>query len=104
MPQPFDLILTEEARSDLDAITDARTYRAIARKIDGLASEPDKQGKALGGDLKDYRSVRAAGQRFRVVYQVGMLEGVVTVVVIGIRKANDKRDAYRIASRRLGKG
>ena len=45
--------------------------------------------------------VRAAGQRYRVVYQVALLEGVVTVVVVGIRKEGDRRDAYRVASKRL---
>lgn len=103
MPGLFDLIITDEAHGDLDAITDTRTYQAISRKIDGLMLEPDKQGKPLSGDLADYRVVRAAGQRYRVVYQVATLESVVTVVVVGIRKEGDKRDVYRMASKRLGK-
>jgi mRNA interferase RelE/StbE len=103
MPERFDIIITDEAQADLDTITDRKTYGAIERKIDGLESEPDKQGKTLGKDLADYRSVRAAGQCYRVIYHVAMLEGVVTVVVIGIRKGGDKRDAYRVASKRLGR-
>lgn len=102
MPDQFDIILTEAAQSDLDGVQDTRTYRAIESKIDELTTEPDKRGKALTGSLSDYRVVRAAGQRYRVVYQVAALEGVVTVVVIGIRKEGDKRDVYRIAGRRLG--
>lgn len=47
-------------------------------------------------DLKGFRNVRAAGQCYRVLYRVGVLGGVVTVAVVGIRKAGDKRDAYRI--------
>ncbi len=31
-----------------------------------------------------------------------MLEGVVTVVVVGIRKEGDKKDVYRVAGKRLG--
>lgn len=102
MPDQFDIILTVDARADLEGVTDKRSYAAIESKIDELATEPDKRGKALLGSLSEYRVVRAAGQRYRVVYQVAMLEGVVTVVVIGIRKEGDKRDAYRIAKRRLG--
>ena len=100
MTSQFDIILTPEAQADLEGITDNRTYAAIESKIDELATEPDKRGKALSGSLSDYRVVRAAGQRYRVVYQVAMLEEVVTVVVVGIRKEGDKRDAYRVASKR----
>lgn len=103
MAKTFDVIITDKAQSDLNTISDTRTYQAITRKIDALELEPDKQGKPLGKDLADYRAVRAAGQRYRIIYQVGVLEGVVTVVVIGIRKEGDKRDAYRIASKRLGR-
>ncbi len=92
------------AEADLDAITDMRTRKAVIRKTFDLSTEPDKQGKALGRDLGDYRVVRAAGQRYRVVYQIASLEGVVTVVVVGIRKEGDKKDVYRVASKRLGKG
>lgn len=102
MPDTFDVILDAAAQADLDGISDNRTYTAIENKLDELATEPDKRGKALLGSLSDYRVVRAAGQRYRIVYQVAALEGVVTVVVIGIRKEGDKRDAYRIARRRLG--
>lgn len=102
MPDTFDIILDAAAQADLEGISDNRTYTAIESKIDELATEPDKRGKALQGSLAEYRVVRAAGQRYRVIYQVALLEGIVTVVVIGIRKEGDKRDAYRIAKRRLG--
>ena len=101
MPERFEVIVDKLARADLDAITDARTYEAISRKIYALELEPDKQGKQLRRGLADYRVVRAAGQRYRVIYQIAMLENIVTVVVIGIRKEGDKRDVYRLASKRL---
>lgn len=101
MTKPFDIIISGEAQADLDGITDTRTYQAIERKIDGLGHDPHKQGKKLGDDLAAYRAVRAAGQRYRIIYQVAMLESVVTVVVIGIRREGDKRDVYRVATRRL---
>jgi mRNA interferase RelE/StbE len=99
----FEVIFTKESDDDLEAITDVRTRNAVIRKAFDLEHEPDKQGKQLGKDLSDYRVVRAAGQRYRVIYQVATLEGVVTVVVVGIRKEGDKRDAYRVARRRLGR-
>lgn len=102
MAGTFVVIVNSDAEGDLDAITDTRTYEAISRKIRGLEQEPQKQGKQLSGGLSVYRVVRAAGQRYRVVYQVATLEGVVTVLVVGIRKEGDKRDVYRVAGKRLG--
>jgi mRNA interferase RelE/StbE len=98
----FEVAFTNEADADLEAITDVRTRTTIIRKAFELEIEPMAKGKPLGNNLKDYRSIRAAGQRYRIIYQVGLLEGVVTVVVVGIRKEGDKRDAYRVASKRLG--
>ncbi len=96
--------MSSSAEADLEAITDVRTRNSILRKAFDLDTEPDKQGKPLSGDLAAYRAVRAAGQRYRVVYQIASLGGVVTVVVVGIRKEGDKRDVYRVAHKRLGKG
>ncbi len=98
----YEVIFTDEVDRDLEAITDVRTRSAVIRKALDLDAEPGKQGKTLGGNLSAYRVVRAAGQRYRVVYQVATLEGVVTVVVVGIRKEGDRRDVYRVAGRRLG--
>lgn len=97
----FEVAFTSAADADLEAITDVRTRTAIIRKAFELETEPLAKGKPLGNDLRDYRSIRAAGQRYRIIYQVGLLEGRVTVVVVGIRKEGDKRDAYRIANKRL---
>lgn len=102
MAVSFVVVINSDAEADLDAITDARTYEAVSRKIRGLEQEPQKQGKSLGGDFRAYRSVRAAGQRYRVIYQVASLETMVTAVVVGIRKEGDKRDVYRTASKRSG--
>ena len=99
--ETFSIIFTQEAQADLDNIKDARTYAAIERKIDELRTEPDRRGEALKGDLKAYRKLKAAGQRYRVIYQVAVLEGLVTIVVVGIRKEGDKRNAYRVAKGRL---
>ena len=87
-----------------DAITDRRTRDAIRRVIDRLGHEPDKQGKSLVGGLAGYRSIRAAGQRYRVVYRVEASEVTVYVVAMGIRKEGSKIDVYTLALKlfRLG--
>jgi mRNA interferase RelE/StbE len=96
--------LTEVARQSLAGITDQRVRRVVANRINDLATEPEKQGKPLLGALAGNRSVRAVGQRYRIIYQLE--EDVVTVylVLIGIRKEGDKRDVYALAQRliRLG--
>ena len=112
----FEILLTEQAEVDLNAISDTRTATAIEKRIDKLEGDALALGKELQGDLNGYYSVRAAGQRYRIVYQVALIEatessappdspdpdGLVTVLVIGIRKEGDKRDVYRVASKRLG--
>ena len=109
----FEILLTQQAEADLNAISDTRTATAIEKRIDKLETDAVALGKELQGDLSGYYSVRAAGQRYRIVYGVASIEatepsdpreadGIVTVLVIGIRKEGDKRDVYRVASKRLG--
>lgn len=109
----FEILLTEQAEADLNAISDTRTATAIEKRIEKLEGDALALGKELQGDLGGYYSVRAAGQRYRIVYQVALIEatessappdpdGLVTVLVIGIRKEGDKRDVYWVASKRLG--
>ncbi len=62
-PAPYRVVLTLTARSMLAAITDRRRREQIRDRFDGLAANPDRQGKALLGELKGYRSLRAAGQQ-----------------------------------------
>ncbi|WP_034405250.1 type II toxin-antitoxin system RelE/ParE family toxin [Deinococcus sp. RL] len=93
--------MTDEADNDLAQISDAATREVVLRRALALREEPLKQGKPLQEPLKHYRSVRAAGQRYRIVYQVAVSAGQVIVVVIGIRKQGSKRDVYAVAERRL---
>ena len=62
----YRILLTETAAAMLAAVTDRR-IRASRERIDQLARDPDKQGKALVGALAGYRSIRAVGQRYRVI-------------------------------------
>ncbi len=94
--------LNRDAEADLLAITDTRARKAVSAGLLRLETEPAKRGKPLGGDLGNYYTIRLAGQRYRAVYSIAITQGVVTVVVVGIRKEGDKRDVYRVASKQLG--
>lgn len=92
---------TSAADEDVTAIQDTRTRAAVVRRAYALHTEPAAQGKPLQEDLKGLYSVRAAGQRYRIVYRVQEMASEVTVLVVGIRKEGDKRDAYEVARRRV---
>jgi mRNA interferase RelE/StbE len=83
----------------LARITDRRTLEKIRERIDGLASDPDLQGKPLLGELKGFRSVRAAGQRFRILYRVRQARVEVLVVAVGPRREGAREDIYKLAQR-----
>jgi mRNA interferase RelE/StbE len=88
----------------LEAVTDRRTRERIRDRIDGLAAEPELQGKVLLGELKGYRSLRAAGQRYRIIYRVHQTHVEVLVVAIGRRAEGSREDIYRLAQRLLHLG
>ncbi len=100
-PAPYRILLTPTARSMLAAIPDRRTRERIRDRIDGLVTEPDLQGKALLGELKGYRSLRAAGQRYRIIYRVHQTQVEVLVVAVGRRAEGSRQDIYRLAQRLL---
>ena len=88
----------------LAGVADRRVRLQIAERIEALKQEPEKLGKPLVGELSGYRSLRASGQRFRIVYKVERKQIIVLVVAVGIRKERDKRDIYALAQKlvRLG--
>ena len=85
----------------LEAVRDRRVRRLLARRIDSLADEPEKQGKPLTGELATLRSIRAAGQRYRILYGVEEERVVVLVVALGLRKQGDRKDVYELARKLL---
>src|SRR6266568_4135854 len=94
---------TVTAKKQVAAITDRRIQRSILERIDGLAYEPEKQGKQLGDELVEYRSLGAIG-RYRIIYRVEGSEVTVLVVVVGIRKESSKADVYAVAKKLLRLG
>lgn len=91
--------ITPTALRMLTAISDRRLREKIKTTINRLAEEPEKQGKALLGELAGIRSLRAAGQRYRILYQVNGLEIVVLVVAVGTRREGAKDDIYSLAKK-----
>lgn len=69
-----------------------------------LELEPEKQGKPLREGLMGFRSLRAVGQRYRVLYTVEAGARIVQVVAAGLRRAGARDDVYALAQKlvRLG--
>jgi len=100
----WDIVLTSAARKALLKIKDRRIRAGLVERIDALADDPEKQGKTLMGELKGYRSVRAVGQRYRVIYKIEDARVVVIVVALGLRKDSDKKDVYALAQKMIKLG
>jgi mRNA interferase RelE/StbE len=83
----------------LAGIADKRVQRKIFERAEALATEPDSQGKALVGPLAGCRSVRAVGQRYRIVYRVERGRVIVIVLAVGLCKDGDRGDVYALAKK-----
>jgi len=103
-PSVHTLKWTETALKMLEAVTDARVRRTVWARAGELTRDPEKQGKPLTGELAGFRSVRAAGQRFRIIYTVNRQEVIVYIVAVGRRKEGDKKDIYELARKLLKHG
>lgn len=99
MTEPVHTIKwTETALKLTEAMPDQRIRRLISH-VDQLAKSPEQQGKPLVGELAGFRSVRAVGQRSRILYRVDRREVVVLIVAVGRRKPGDKTDIYELAKK-----
>lgn len=95
----WQVFLTKESEHRLLAIKDRRIRKLFYDRAMKLQESPEQQGKPLIRDLAGYRSVRAVGQRYRIIYELHEIGHAVWVVTLGIRKEGDKADVYKIASR-----
>ena len=95
----YQVAITPVALKALEAIADRRIREQIRDRINGLAHDPDLQGKPLGGELAGFRSVRAAAQRYRIIYRVERSRILVVVLTVGLRKEGDRSDVYRLAQK-----
>ena len=100
----WKIVLTSEAMKLWSELSDRRIREKIGVVIDRLSDDPEKQGKALLGNLAGFRSIRAVGQRYRIIYKVRGEEVIVLIVAIGIRRDGAKDDIYNLAKKlfRLG--
>jgi mRNA interferase RelE/StbE len=97
----YDIQLTPLVLEMLAEVKDRREQEKLRDRIDQLKIEPEKQGKALVDNLSGFRSIRAVGQRYRIVYKVEQDRVMVVVVGLGRRKDGDKKDIYSILEKLL---
>lgn len=97
----WSIVLTLLARSMLEAIRDRRVRESLRDRVDALRDDPEKQGKPLVGELAGFRSLRAVGQRYRIIYRVESERVVVFVVAVGMRREGSKSDIYALARKLL---
>ncbi len=100
----YSIKVTDLAKQMIKEISDRRIREELAKRIDKLADDPNLQGKPLQGILAGYRSVRAVGQRYRIVYKVYDKNLVVYIVGAGIRKDSSKDDIYTRLQKLLKRG
>jgi mRNA interferase RelE/StbE len=100
----YEVLWTETAVEMLEHVGDRRIQQQLYDASKRLASEPEKQGKALREGLLGFRSLRAIGQRHRVIFSVSTDTRKVFVVGAGLRREGARDDIYALAERliRLG--
>lgn len=100
----WNVIILPRAKKHLATIRDRRVQEGLKTSLRRLEYEPEKQGKPLSDELTGYRSIRAVGQRYRILYKLEEEKVIVVVVALGMRKQGDKKDVYELAKKlaRLG--
>ena len=100
----WNVIILPRAKKHLATIRDRRVQEGLKTSLRRLEYEPEKQGKPLSDELTGYRSIRAVGQRYRILYMLEEEKVIVVVVALGMRKQGDKKDVYELAKKlaRLG--
>jgi len=91
------VFITPVALEMIKKIPDKRMRKQVSQAINRLAGDPEKKGKPLLGELAGFRSLRAAGQKYRVIYKVESNQVIVVVVAVGRRKEGDRKDIYSLA-------
>ncbi len=101
MTPTWDVTVMPQALAQLATITDQRVQRQIRTALRRLEHDPVTIGKPLTGDLTGFHSIRAAGQRYRIIYRVVESRVHVYVVTVGVRQEGSRRDVYAQAARLL---
>ncbi|MDF1536817.1 MAG: type II toxin-antitoxin system RelE/ParE family toxin [bacterium] len=95
----WHVVITPAALEMLKGISDRRIRGQVSDSIGMPAGDPEKKGKPLLGELAGFRSLRAAGQKYRVIYKVEKKIVTVVVVAVGRRREGDRKDIYSLARR-----
>ena len=90
---------TAPAMELLRSISDRRVQRLIVNRAQRLGDEPQLQGYPLRNELSRFRSVRAVGQRCRIILRIDEDRRQVIVVAVGIRREGYRNDIYALAQR-----
>jgi len=99
----YKVRITDVCLSLIEKIPDKKIQSKIIDRIEGLNTDPEKQGKMLVQNLAGFRSVHVAG-RYRIVYRVNEDSRTVWALATGIRKEGDQKDIYKIAKKLLNLG
>jgi len=86
----------------LEAIKDKRVQRLLIKRAERLANTPELQGKPLVRDLAGLWSVRVAGQRYRIIYEIEKESQIVWIVAVRLRRSGDRSDIYEITKKMIG--
>jgi mRNA interferase RelE/StbE len=97
----YRVSLTTQASKLFKKIKDRREQEILLARLEKLKNNPAQQGKALVKELSGYRSIRAVGQRYRIIYQIKEDKVLVLVIAIGRRKEGNKQDIYTITKKIL---
>lgn len=100
----YEVQWTETAVRMLSQVGDRRIQQQLFDVSKRLELDPEKQGKPLREGLMGFRSLRAVGQRYRILYTSDTTSRVVHVVAAGLRRAGARDDVYVLAQKmvRLG--
>lgn len=100
----YRIVIQPIAINLLREISDRRIRQKISDRIDKLKESSEMQGKPLLGELDGYYSVRAVGQRYRIIYVIEQAQVTVMIIALGIRKDGSKQDVYALAKKLLRLG
>src|SRR5260370_38066980 len=95
----WQVIMLPIAEKLLAEIRDGRVRESISKRINELEYEPELQGKPLIDELAGCRSVRAVGQRYRVIYKVEAEKVTELVISLSIRKEGETQHVYQLAKK-----
>ncbi len=100
-PRRYRIEVSPTGYQSLKAIKGRKLLREIAKTIDGLTQNPDRKGKLLKAPLDGVYSLRAARDRFRVLYRVDPRQKLVSVLLVAARAPGTEEDVYALAKKLL---